>query len=378
MPKAVGDGLTVFNAVSGDVLTPPPFYGGTEKFADLLSRQLAARGRHVMVASAGGSTVADGYDNIELLAVCDMPVSQMPGIDDWETRFAAWGRCADEALRHLLEMDQKPDVVINNMGHLLLDRVADLPRDYAELFTRRSVTVMHGRLDIEEEAKAYAALKDFQYVGISNAQVESLDVNWVDMIHHGIDLGQFTPRQREDKAQGDEEYILHYGRMCRDKGTDWAVRAAKEAGARLRLVGKIDRNDRTWVDEHVMPYVDGKQITYEGEVGPEARDEWMGRAALMLHANYPFPEPFGYGLVEALATGTGAAAYNRGSIPEILGAKDEYPELGFVCDSFEDFVEAIGLRGRTDPQACRRHVEENFTAERMGDDYDRLIQKLAG
>jgi hypothetical protein len=54
-----------------------------------------------------------------------------------------------------------------------------------------------------------------------------------------------------------------------------------------------------------------------------------------------------------------------GSVPEIVldGV------TGFVCDSVDDAVAKVPQLAQLDRRACRAHVEETFTVERMVDRY---------
>ena len=81
-------------------------------------------------------------------------------------------------------------------------------------------------------------------------------------------------------------------------------------------------------------------------------------------------------MIEAMACGTPVIAYNRGSVPEIV--KDGV--TGFIVEperGIEGLVEAVKRIGEIDRAACRKHVEENFTIEKMVDGYERVYRKVA-
>jgi glycosyltransferase involved in cell wall biosynthesis len=79
-------------------------------------------------------------------------------------------------------------------------------------------------------------------------------------------------------------------------------------------------------------------------------------------------------LIESMASGTPIVAFERGSVPEIV--KDG--ETGFIVNSVEDMVQAIGRIDRVDRRACRSHVVANFSIESMTEGYEALYQRLAG
>jgi len=81
-----------------------------------------------------------------------------------------------------------------------------------------------------------------------------------------------------------------------------------------------------------------------------------------------WPEPFGLVMAEAMACGTPVIARRAGSVPEVVvdGV------TGFICDSVEEMVLACDRVSSLDRRACRQHVEQNFSADRMAEGYERV------
>jgi glycosyltransferase involved in cell wall biosynthesis len=79
-------------------------------------------------------------------------------------------------------------------------------------------------------------------------------------------------------------------------------------------------------------------------------------------------------VIEAMACGTPVIAYRRGSMSELIvdGV------TGFLVDSFEEAVGALGRIGELDRAACRAHVQKHFTVDRMADRYLELYRRLLG
>jgi glycosyltransferase involved in cell wall biosynthesis len=99
----------------------------------------------------------------------------------------------------------------------------------------------------------------------------------------------------------------------------------------------------------------------------------LGNARALLHL-IGFDEPFGLSVIEALACGTPVIAYRRGSMPELI----EHGVTGFLVDTFDEAVAAIGRVDEIDRRACRRSVEDNFSLARMTDSYLALYGRLIG
>lgn len=99
----------------------------------------------------------------------------------------------------------------------------------------------------------------------------------------------------------------------------------------------------------------------------------MLRGACALLFSIDWPEPFGLVMIEALACGTPVIARPRGSVAEVLADG----RTGFIAETLPELVEAVKRVDTIDRAACRRHVEERFTVERMVDEYEALYESLA-
>ena len=108
-------------------------------------------------------------------------------------------------------------------------------------------------------------------------------------------------------------------------------------------------------------------------LGGADRTRALGSAHALLHL-IGFEEPFGLSVIEAMACGTPVIAYRRGSMPELI----DDGVTGFLVDSFDEAVAAIGRIGEIDRAACRRAVAERFTVDRMADRYLALYRQLLG
>ena len=121
----------------------------------------------------------------------------------------------------------------------------------------------------------------------------------------------------------------------------------------------------------MLPHLDGDRVRHVGVVGGPERARVLGRAKALLHL-IGFDEPFGLSVVEAIACGTPLIAYARGSMPELI----EHGVTGFLVNTFEEAVAAIGQVGGIDRAACRAAAQRRFSVERMTAEYLTLYEHI--
>jgi glycosyltransferase involved in cell wall biosynthesis len=77
-------------------------------------------------------------------------------------------------------------------------------------------------------------------------------------------------------------------------------------------------------------------------------------------------------MIEALACGTPVIAWRRGSVPEVV----EDGISGYIVQSIEKAVEAVGTLDRLSRAHCRQAFEQRFDAERMAADYIEVYRRV--
>jgi len=211
----------------------------------------------------------------------------------------------------------------------------------------------------------------FYPISISKAQQKnSLRINWFGTVHNGINLLKFL----FSKIRGED--LLWVGRIHPDKGTDIAIEVARRSGLSLKLAGAVvpeDEISNLYWEEKIKKMISGKQFQYLGLV-PHSKISSLYQNAKALLFPIQWEEPFGLVMIEAMACGTPVIAFGRGSVPEIV--KDG--RTGFIIEpgDIDGMVKAVKKIDQIDRMACRRHVEENFTIERMVEKYEKIYKKI--
>jgi len=216
-------------------------------------------------------------------------------------------------------------------------------------------------------AKMYTLFKSSNqyFVPISESQKKPTpDLNFTDTIYNGIDLGKFPFSEKIDN------HFLWVGRIIPEKGPDKAMQAALQAEENLTLIGP-EVDNKYW-DEEIKPFLSDR-IKYIGHMPREKLySHYQNAKALLVPIDWE--EPFGLVMVEAMACGTPVIAFRRGSVPEVV----VHGKTGFVVDTVSEMADAMKKIDTIDRAACRKHVEDNFSVEKMVDNYERVFQKIVG
>jgi len=325
---------------------PPPGYGGTERVVAYLTDELVRQGHEVTLFASGDSRTA--------------------------ARLVA---CSPQGLR----LD---DEVVDPIAHLVVELEAvaaqasrfDVIHWHLDYFhfpmSRRlgvpHVTTLHGRLDIPDLQPIYDEFPDMPVVSISNDQRAPLpQANFVATVHHGMPPDELTPCAQVG------DYLAFLGRISPEKRADRAIEIARAAGMPLRIAAKVDDADREYYEHEIAPLMDPPHVEFVGEIGPEAKAEFLGAARALLFP-IDWSEPFGLVMIESMACGTPVIAFRSGSVPEVITDGVN----GFIVDDVDAAVEAVGRLDEIDRVLCRAAFDDRFTAERMARDYLRVYEEL--
>ena len=330
---------------------PPRTYGGTELIVHLVTEELVARGHDVTLFATG-----DSVTRARLRSVTPEPQRYgEPSADG--IAHAEYAHLANAQAAFLAAAADEFDLVHSHAGieGLVLASTSRTP----------VVATMHNPF-VPMTQPVWDAYPWWHHA-VSAASARTFPTRGaLAPILHGIDVASFTPR-----PQGGDGYLLFLGRFSPAKGADRAIEAARRAGRRLLLAGKVDPADADHVRDRIEPSLDGEQIRYVGEADSETKRTLLAGADALLFP-IDWNEPFGLVMVEALASGTPVIGFDRASVPEVV----EHGRTGFVVDDVDGMVDAIGRLAEIDRRACRAAAEQRFTVRRMVDDIEAMYRRV--
>jgi glycosyltransferase involved in cell wall biosynthesis len=200
-------------------------------------------------------------------------------------------------------------------------------------------------------------------ISISNSQRKPLpNLNWTGTVYNGIDIKKFKFNSKP------ENYWVAAGRFVPEKGIDLAIKIAKKAKIKLKLAGGPAQG-KYW-EKNIKPFL-GKNIEYVGMLPYSKIPEFYRKAKGFL-ALHRWQEPFGLVFVESMACGTPVIAFKNGSAPEII----KNGKTGFIINSLKDAIHKIKEIEKIDRKDCRNWVKENFTIEKMVENYEKVFLKI--
>ncbi len=321
---------------------PPRLYGGTERVVGQLCEALVDLGHEVTLFSS-----ADARTRADLAAVRDQAIRLDPA--PLKSDVAAH-------LTMLAEAQARKDRF--DIVHFHTDM---LHFPFFEGMAHRTVTTLHGRLDLKDLPAVYKRWPKFPLVSISNAQRLHLpSANWVGTVYHGMRAD--LPRWFTARPAGG--YLAFLGRMSPEKGPVQAISIARRLHIPLKMAAKVDTQDTAYFREAVEPLLDDPLIEFVGEIGEAEKPAFLGGARALL---FPivWPEPFGLVMIESMACGTPVLAFAAGSAPEVI----DDGVTGLIVADEDEAVRRFAEVDRLDRREVRRRFDRRFSATAMAGGY---------
>lgn len=293
-----------------------------------------------------------------------------------------------------IKMQSKFDIFHINIGN------GEYIVPFAGHINRPIIVTMHGTTGDPYRKAFFSAAKpaltehkNLHFVSISQSQRKHLPyLPYVRNIYHGIDVASrftFNPKGGE--------MIVWTGRAVPEKGLDAVLDVAKETKKKAKIFPIIKREYIEWLHDVII-----KKRNIINQITHIQLDFDVKRSNLVKEYQtaklFLFPlgweEPFGFTVIESMACGTPVIAYANGALPEIVVDG----KTGFLVNSSPKnirgdwIIKKTGVEGLTEAveriyamkqedylkmrMDCRAHVEKNFTAEHMVNQYIDLYREV--
>jgi glycosyltransferase involved in cell wall biosynthesis len=335
------------------ISVPPAGYGGIESVVSLLSNELVRRGHFVTLFCAPGSR---GQADLRPL------LSEAHPERIGEALFEADHVARAFAVVQAEAASGRPfDVLHDHCGFTALAM--------ADSLAVPVVHTIHGEFNRHTERFYAWHGNKAALVAISRAQLASAPAggNPIEVISNPIDVSDWPLESQKDG------YLLWIGRMAEVKGPHRAIDVARRVGLPLVLAGPVQAGQQAFFDAEITPQIDGRRVSYVGEVGGNAKKRLFSRATALLMP-IRWPEPFGMVMIEALACGTPVIAFPDGAASEVV----QHGRNGFLVADEREMARAVDRLARIDPRACRASVSSRYGVGAVAARYEALYRRVCG
>lgn len=260
------------------------------------------------------------------------------------------------------------DILKNNFDVIHNNAISPIPAVWSCKYDIPLLTTLHtppySRLKASAELTSLSPNVHYNAVSFSVAeQWQPYISDTIDVIYNGIDLSDwYGPRTVK-------EQLFSFGRIVPSKGFDLAVKASAMVGIPLNIAGPI--YDKSHFEKDIAPYI-GKGVNYLGHLSHQELQLQLRSARCAIFA-VRWDEPFGLSTVEAMASGTPVAAFNRGAFPEVVSRKGGVLASGNNVDSLADAI-ADSLKLHSDDVL---HRAQKFPLSEMCNRYIAKLVEIA-
>ncbi len=316
---------------------------------------------------------ADSFvDNVTTIPIIDKGFAELSG---FENRFYAETSYLVRLCKKVEEIWSDFDVIHNHTYPEFINLFA------SERIKTPMITTLHAQATPEYD-EVLSLFPNANLVSISNAHRSMFKKAKIqNVVYNGIDTQIFSFESKKN------DYLLWIGRLgaAKDennnfvdaKGVKWAIKLAQATGEHLVISGNVENPE--FYEKEIKPNLSNK-IEW---LGPVSKEQKLDRAeiirlmqkakAFLMTINWE--EPFGLVMAEAMSCGTPVIGFDRGAVSELVVDG----KTGFVVspsEGLEGLKKALQKISTIHPSDCRRHVENNFSVEKMVSSYEKIYQEV--
>jgi glycosyltransferase involved in cell wall biosynthesis len=334
-----------------------------------LAAGLAKRGHTVTLLGTGNSEIP----GVKVIPVVDKNWDDLPPVENPYLRNMS---LLIKQARMMIQLQDEFDIIHNHTYPDFFPHTVE-----HELHTPL-VSTLHALYDKSYMDDTLSLFSKSYFVALSKAYASLYTkTKFFSAVYNGIDTNLYAYSEKK------EDYLFWLGRLPLGKNADgtfmdpkgvrWAIQLARKSGQRLYLGGVVE--DKKFFEQDVQPYL-SNTIRWVGDVSPQQSipieqvvSLMQGAKAFLMTVNQF--EPFGLVMAEAMSCGTPVIAFDRGSTHEVVADG----KTGFVVPyekGIDGLQDALGKVEQISPRACRDHVDQNFSLERMVQNYEKTYEAL--
>src|SRR5659263_203447 len=349
-------------------------YGGAEKIVYWLCEKLVEWGHDVTLFATG-----DSITSAKLVPT--YPYSVL-GMNKKEK--ICWNDITDNLI-HL----QRAMFMAKNQGikvvhsHVYGD---PLVASSAKALGIQVLSTIHNSMSARDMGRAniipyiFARNSEYQhFVALSKSQILHDDARlpWIDIVYNGLDMVYYEHRINIKKSSNT---LLYLSRIDPQKGIEYAIDAARKAGMRLIIAGRIHPGkEEEFFKNRIEPCLQEGVLEYVGEVSDKEKLRLFSEVAALIFPAF-WNDVCPVTPLEANACMTPVIAFDCGSLRELI----EHNVSGFIVPPLNEYrqpniqglVDAIKRIDQIDPKNCFDHVKRKFTADIMVENYLNIYREL--
>lgn len=346
------------------------FFASRSRVIFQLATGLAKRGHAVSILGTGDSMVP----GVTVIPFMDKGWVDLPPV---ENEFLRQSANLIQLSNKLVEIQNDFEIIHN---HTYPDFFPSIVEDKLKI---PMVTTLHALHDFYMD-DLLSTFKKTYFVSLSDAYAKLYKKTKIyRTVYNGVDTNLYSYSEKKG------DYLFWLARMPKaknaegsfmdPKGVRSAIKLAQETGMKLYISAPVE--DKKFFEQDVRPHLND-QIQFVGN--PTAEQSvpvekiiglYQGAKAFLMTINQQ--EPFGLTLAEAGSCGTPVIGFDRGAVPEVIAEG----KTGFVVP-YEKGVaglkEALSKIDSIKPQDCRDYIVNNFSIEKMVENYEKLYQEIMG
>lgn len=299
---------------------PVKHYGGTERVIEALSKKLVDAGHKVTLISYKGDYEIENVNFIDLMSLGSR-------------------KEANENFLKLVPSDAD-----------ILHFHVPFNQDNSDWKKLHYVCTLHGN-----ESEKSKLPKNLVCISNDHAKRHGRKT----FVYNGLDE---TEIPLNSKPLSERDYFSFLGKASlKRKGLHNAKRIARTLKTPLFVGGGSGIN---W-----------RGVKYLGSVDNQKKYELLGNSKAFLFP-IEWEEPFGLVMIEALFSGTPVFAFERGSVPEILGLEGG-EGLFLTAQNCEELISKINHYSFDQkPDSFRRYASSHFSSQKMMEGYVEIYEKI--